>query len=97
MHVRRSVNEQLKRCVLGSAAPAVSAVTQGMAVLLQVPERIFVTDKLPKTATGKIQRRHMVSHFMGADKGGKGGGGGDGGVKKNPTAAAGAPAIRSKL
>ncbi len=97
MHVRRSVNEQLKRCVLGSAAPAVSAVTQGMAVSLQVPERIFVTDKLPKTATGKIQRRHMVSHFMGADKGGKGGGGGDGGVKKNPTAAAGAPAIRSKL
>jgi len=75
---------------------ACNAVTQGSAVSLQVPERIFITDKLPKTATGKIQRRHMVGHFMGADKGG-GGGGGGGGVKKNPTAAAGAPAIRSKL
>lgn len=64
----------------------------------QVPERIFVTDKLPKTATGKIQRRHMVGYFMGSEKGGGGGGngGGHGGVKKNATAA-GAPAIRSKL
>ena len=64
----------------------------------QVPERIFITDKLPKTATGKIQRRHMVGHFMGGGKGGSGGGGGSGsgGVKKNATAA-GAPAIRSKL
>ena len=63
-----------------------------------MPERIFITDKLPKTATGKIQRRHMVGHFMG---GASGGGGGDGGgVKKNATAgaaAAGAPSIRSKL
>lgn len=60
-----------------------------------MPERIFITDKLPKTATGKIQRRHMVGHFMGGGKGG-GGGSGSGGVKKNATAA-GAPAIRSKL
>ena len=63
----------------------------------QVPERIFVTDKLPKTATGKIQRRHMVGHFMGGGKGAGGGGSGvGGGVEKNATAA-GAPAIRSKL
>ena len=31
---------------------------------MQVPEKIFVTDKLPKTATGKIQRRMMVEAFM---------------------------------
>ncbi len=32
--------------------------------LLQVPVRIFVTQQLPKTATGKIQRRMMVEHFI---------------------------------
>ena len=31
---------------------------------MQVPEKVFVTDKLPKTATGKIQRRMMVEAFM---------------------------------
>lgn len=63
-----------------------------------MPERVFITDKLPKTATGKIQRRHMVGHFMGGDgKGAAGDGGSGGGVKKNATAAAGASAIRSKL
>ena len=30
----------------------------------QVPVRIFVTKQLPKTATGKIQRRMMVEHFI---------------------------------
>lgn len=30
----------------------------------QVPEKVFITDKLPKTATGKIQRRHMVTAFI---------------------------------
>ena len=32
--------------------------------ILQVPVRIFVTQQLPKTATGKIQRRMMVEHFI---------------------------------
>ncbi|KAF5836348.1 acetyl-CoA synthetase-like protein [Dunaliella salina] len=31
----------------------------------KVPSVIFFSDKLPKTATGKIQRRHMVAAFMG--------------------------------
>ena len=30
----------------------------------QVPVRIFITKQLPKTATGKIQRRMMVEHFI---------------------------------
>ena len=31
---------------------------------VQVPSQVYVTDKLPKTATGKIQRRHMVTAFV---------------------------------
>ena len=31
---------------------------------VQVPVRVFVTKQLPKTATGKIQRRMMVEHFI---------------------------------
>ncbi|DBA69706.1 hypothetical protein WJX79_006063 [Trebouxia sp. C0005] len=30
----------------------------------KVPVRIFITKQLPKTATGKIQRRMMVEHFI---------------------------------
>lgn len=29
----------------------------------KVPKRVFVTDSLPKTASGKIQRRAMAEHF----------------------------------
>lgn len=29
----------------------------------KIPKRVFVTDSLPKTATGKIQRRVMAEHF----------------------------------
>lgn len=29
----------------------------------KIPKRIFVTDSLPKTASGKIQRRAMAQHF----------------------------------
>lgn len=50
-------------------------------VALQVPVRIFITKQLPKTATGKIQRRMMVEHFIKgpgqkeeAGKGGQGSG-----------------------
>jgi len=39
------------------------------AVHAQVPSRVFFADKLPKTATGKIQRRHMVAAFMGPQAG----------------------------
>ena len=63
---------------------------------LQVPEKIFITDKLPKTATGKIQRRMMVGHFMGETSKGQ-----DAGLKKNPTASTagkqGSPVTLSKL
>jgi len=33
-----------------------------------VPEKIYLTDKLPKTATGKIQRRMMVEAFVKGDE-----------------------------
>ena len=29
----------------------------------KVPDTIYITDTLPRTATGKIQRRHMVEAF----------------------------------
>ena len=58
---------------------------------MQVPEQMFITDKLPKGATGKIQRRHMVGHFIG-----KGGGKGEGGVQRKDTAS-GKPLFHSKL
>ncbi|XAR71715.1 Oxalate--CoA ligase [Bertholletia excelsa] len=30
----------------------------------KVPKRVFITDSLPKTATGKIQRRFVAEHFI---------------------------------
>jgi oxalate---CoA ligase len=30
----------------------------------KVPKRIHITDSLPRTATGKIQRRHVATHFQ---------------------------------
>lgn len=30
----------------------------------KVPKKIFITDALPKTATGKIQRRLVAEHFL---------------------------------
>eukprot|EP00884_Botryococcus_braunii_P001865 jgi/Botrbrau1/1167/Bobra.0162s0055.1 len=35
----------------------------------KVPQQIFFTDTLPKTATGKIQRRFMVEYFIKGKKG----------------------------
>lgn len=30
----------------------------------KVPKKVFMTDSLPKTATGKIQRRLVAEHFL---------------------------------
>ncbi|KAL0400748.1 UNVERIFIED_CONTAM: Oxalate--CoA ligase [Sesamum latifolium] len=30
----------------------------------KVPKKVFITDSLPKTATGKIQRRIVSEHFL---------------------------------
>ena len=29
----------------------------------KVPKKIFITDAVPRTATGKIQRRHVAAAF----------------------------------
>lgn len=60
--------------------------------LLQVPQQIFITDKLPKGATGKIQRRNMVGHFI-TGKAQKDGGH----QEKADAAASGKPLHQSKL
>lgn len=30
----------------------------------KVPKKVFITDSLPKTASGKIQRRIVAEHFL---------------------------------
>ena len=32
----------------------------------KVPKKVFITDYLPKTASGKIQRRFVAEHFLAA-------------------------------
>lgn len=32
--------------------------------MFKVPKKVFITDSLPKTATGKIQRRMVAEHFV---------------------------------
>lgn len=31
--------------------------------VFKIPKKVYVTDSLPKTASGKIQRRLMAEHF----------------------------------
>jgi hypothetical protein len=65
---------------------------------LQVPQQIFITDKLPKGATGKIQRRNMPGHFLGNDKGkGKGESKSSQGNAQRASTASGKPLFQSKL
>ena len=33
----------------------------------KVPKKVFLTDSLPKTASGKIQRRIVAAHFLHQD------------------------------
>lgn len=58
-----------------AAAEGAAAVTESVrahcgATLsgFKVPTQVFLTDALPKNATGKIQRRFMVEAFMGGEK-----------------------------
>ncbi|XP_051138296.1 probable CoA ligase CCL9 [Andrographis paniculata] len=42
----------------------VSRFCKGTLAAFKVPKKVFITDTLPKTATGKIQRRIVSEHFL---------------------------------
>ncbi|MBM3945211.1 MAG: AMP-dependent synthetase, partial [SAR202 cluster bacterium] len=46
-----------------SSEPALKSFCAGHLAAFKVPDRIFVTDNLPRTATGKVQRRHVAAKF----------------------------------
>src|SRR5262245_3855567 len=49
----------------GTATPAeIQAHCQERLADFKVPKVIHVTDAVPRTATGKIQRRHVAAHFL---------------------------------
>jgi len=55
------------------AADSIRALAATSLAAFKVPTRIFITASVPKTATGKVQRRFVAEHFC---KAGGGGGGG---------------------
>ena len=52
--------------VLKGAAEAddIVAFCKGRLADFKVPKKIHIADALPRTATGKIQRRHVAAHFL---------------------------------
>jgi acyl-coenzyme A synthetase/AMP-(fatty) acid ligase len=53
--------------VLRSAATAadIQAFCKQRLADFKIPKVIHVTQAVPRTATGKIQRRHVAAHFLG--------------------------------
>jgi acyl-CoA synthetase (AMP-forming)/AMP-acid ligase II len=48
----------------GAASPEeILAFCRARLADFKVPKRLYVTDALPRTATGKVQRRHVAAHF----------------------------------
>lgn len=45
----------------------IQAAMQGKIAKFKVPERIWITDAIPKTATGKIQRKNVAATFLRKD------------------------------
>lgn len=41
---------------------------QGRLAAFKVPKKIYITDALPRTATGKLQRKNIAAHFLGEKK-----------------------------
>jgi oxalate---CoA ligase len=36
--------------------------------VFKVPKRIYIADKLPRTATGKLQRKHIAEFYISMNK-----------------------------
>ncbi|KIS70284.1 putative AMP-binding protein [Mycosarcoma maydis] len=45
----------------------IQAAMQGKLTKFKIPERIWITDAIPKTATGKIQRKNVAATFLKKD------------------------------
>jgi acyl-CoA synthetase (AMP-forming)/AMP-acid ligase II len=49
----------------GEATPAeIQAFCRERLADFKVPKVIHLTDAVPRTATGKVQRRHVAAHFL---------------------------------
>lgn len=47
-----------------SVVESIKEFCKGKLSSFKIPKQIFITDSLPKNATGKIQRRFMVDAFI---------------------------------
>jgi oxalate---CoA ligase len=52
----------------GAKAEEIVAFCRDRLADFKVPKKIHIADALPRTATGKIQRRHVAAHFLKSDK-----------------------------
>lgn len=49
-------------------AEEIKEYLKGKLASFKIPGKLFIADQVPKTATGKIQRRFVAEHFLGGAK-----------------------------
>ena len=56
---------EIKRVQGGARGRSSGSAAGGFAWAVATSDIVYIADSLPRTATGKIQRRHMVAAFAG--------------------------------